>query len=46
MDKEPTDTQAAEDAKALDMAADEAILACGGNMRETIKALIEAHFAG
>lgn len=40
MDNEPTDMRAEEDAQALDTAADEAILACGGDMRETIKALI------
>lgn len=31
------------DAGALDTAADEAILACGGDMREAIKALIVAN---
>lgn len=43
MDNEPTDVRAAEEIQALEMAADEAIVACGGDMRETIKALIVAN---
>ena len=43
MDDGPTDTRAAEEAQALKDAADEAILACSGDMRETIKALILAN---
>lgn len=43
MGREPTDRRAAEEVQALEMAADEAILACGGDMHETIKALILAN---
>jgi hypothetical protein len=43
VDDELTDVRVAEDAQALEDAADEAILACGGDMRGTIKALILAN---
>lgn len=43
MADEPTDLQAQVEMRELELAADEAILACGGDLRETIKALILAN---